>query len=236
MHFDNEYVDFHCHPCLKPFGKSFNYSPVGINHPHRSTVRSIWKYDPPSFVDKIINYIGGLTKFRQANFTSLALGGVSIVCVSLYPLEKWFVRNKINNELIADLLANFALGIGDKRIDHIQGITDYFKDLEMQYNFYRQLDGKTIRLDEGLFKYRLVKNYKHIGEIRTKDEERGNVRTIFVIITIEGLHVLNTGLKKPVVETEVMANLEKIRNWDHRPFMITWPIISLIIFADMPKA
>lgn len=221
MHFDNDYVDFHCHPILKPFGKSFNYKPIGINHPHRSSVRSIWKNDPPSLLDKILNYIGGLTKFRQSNFTSLALGGVSIVCVSLYPLEKWFVRNKISNELIADILANFALGIGDKRIDFIQGIKDYFKDLEKQYDFFRQLDGKIMRLDEGLFKYRLVKSYGHIKEIQAQDDERGNIRTIFVILSIEGLHVLNTGLKKPHDETEVMANLEKIRNWEHRPFIIT---------------
>ena len=84
----------------------------------------------------------GLTKYSQANFTSLANGGVSVVCVSLYPLEKWFVRNKIKNELVADLAANFALGVGDKRIDHIQGIQDYYKDLELQYRFYQQLDNK----------------------------------------------------------------------------------------------
>ena len=221
MHFNNEYVDLHCHPSLKPFGKSFNYSPKGINHPYRSTLRSIWHYDPPTLLDKLINYIGGLTKFRQSNFTSLALGGVSIACVSLYPLEKWFVRNKISNELIADMLANLALGIGDKRIDFIQGITDYFKDLEMQYDFFRQLDGKIIRLDEGLFKYRLVKSYQQIEEIAAKDKERGNISTIFVILSIEGLHVLNTGFKIPHNENEVLANLEKIRNWEHRPFMIT---------------
>ncbi|MCW5515244.1 dipeptidase [Muriicola sp. Z0-33] len=221
MHFNNEYVDLHCHPSLKPFGKSFNYSPKGINHPHRSTLRSIWHYDPPTLLDKLINYIGGLTKFRQSNFTSLALGGVSIVCVSLYPMEKWFVRNKINNELIADLLANFALGVGDKRIDFIQGIKDYFKDLEMQYDFFRQLDGKIIRLNQGLFKYRLVKNYSQIEEITAKDDENGNIKTIFVVLSIEGLHVLNTGLKKPLDEVEILANLEKIKNWDHRPFMIT---------------
>src|SRR5210317_524838 len=53
MHFNNEYVDLHCHPSLKPFGKSFNYSPKGINHPHRSTLRSIWHYDPPTLLDKL---------------------------------------------------------------------------------------------------------------------------------------------------------------------------------------
>ncbi len=221
MHFNNEYVDFHCHPSMKPYGKSFNYTPVGINHPHRSSLRSIWKFDPPSLFDKLLNFVGGFTKFRQASFTSLAYGGVSIVCVSLYPFEKWFVRNKISNELIADLLANFALGMGDKRIDFIQGITDYFKDLEMLYDFYRQLDGKIISLPEGLFRYRLVNSYQQIEAIKIEDAENKKIRTICVILTVEGLHALNTGLKVTPDETQVMDNLEKIKNWPQRPFFIT---------------
>jgi len=136
MHFKNSYIDFHCHPSLKPFGKSFNKKPVGIHSSRRNSRNSIWRYDPPSLFDKLLNMLTGLTKYSQANFTSLAKGGVSVVCVSLYPLEKWFVRNKIKNELIADLAANFALGVGDKRIDHIQGIKDYFKDLEEHRPFF----------------------------------------------------------------------------------------------------
>ncbi len=221
MHFDNNYVDLHCHPALKPFGKSFNKKPVGKNNPHRSSNRSIWKYNPPSIFDKLLNFVTGLTKFSQANFTSLAYGGVSVVCVSLYPLEKWFVRNKIKNELIADLAANFALGIGDKRIDHIQGISDYFKDLERQYDFYKQLDGKVIRLPEGKFVYKLVKNYNEIETIRFQDAQNKNVSAICVVLSIEGMHVLNTGLRKPVNENEVLENLEKIIAWEHRPFFVT---------------
>jgi len=221
MHFNNDYVDLHCHPSLKPFGKSFNYSPVGVNHPHRSSKRSIWKYDPPSLFDKLLNFVGGLTKFRQSSFTSLVYGGVGIVCVSLYPLEKWFVRNKIKNELIADLLANLALGIGDKRIDFIQGIKDYFKDLERQHDFYMQLNGKIVQLPEGKFRYVVVKNYQEIEEIKTQDAKNKNIRTLCVVLTIEGLHVLNTGLREPHNENEVLAKLEIIKNWQHRPFFIT---------------
>ena len=99
MHFNDEYIDFHCHPSLKPFGKSFNYTPSGIHISHRNSKRSIWHYDPPSIFDKLLNYVTGLTKCSQSNVTSLVKGCVGIVCGSLYPLEKWFVRNKMNNEL-----------------------------------------------------------------------------------------------------------------------------------------
>ncbi len=220
MSFANDYVDLHCHPSLKPFGRSFRKKPVGIQGRRRSNRTSLWKYDPPSLFDKLINYAIGLSKFSQANFTSQAYGGVSIVCVSLYPLEKWFVRNSFNNELILDLVANFALGVGDKRIDFIQGIEDYFQDLERQYNFYRQLDGKVVRLPEGKFRYKLVRSYEEINRIKAEDAVKKH-STICIVISIEGLHVLNTGLKKTPNENEVLQNLETIRNWDYKPFFIT---------------
>ena len=221
MNPEDFYVDLHCHPALKPFGKSFNYQPPGIQGKRRSSKRNLWYYDPPSLLDKLLNYTTGLTKFSQSNFTSLAKGGVGIVCVSLYPLEKWFVRNKMKNELILDLAANFALGIGKKRIDFIQGIQDDYEDLQDQYHFYEQLDGKVFRLPEGKFRYKLVRNYQEICDIREEIIAAPDVQTICVVLSIEGLHVLNTGLRKPHSETEVLANLEKIRNWEYRPFFVT---------------
>lgn len=220
MDFTNDYVDLHCHPSLKPFGKSFRKQPVGQQGTRRSSRTSLWKYDPPSVFDKLINYAIGLSKFSQSSFTSQAYGGVNIVCVSLYPLEKWFVRNSLNNELILDLAANFALGVGDPRIDFIQGITNYFEDLVRQYAFYRQLDGKVVNLPEGKFRYKLVRSYEEISRIRAEDVTLKRT-TICIVLSIEGLHVLNTGLGKDPEEAEVLHNLEAIRNWDFRPFMIT---------------
>ena len=221
MHFNDEYIDFHCHPSLKPFGKSFNYTPAGIHISHRNSKRSIWHYNPPSLFDKLLNYVTGLTKFSQASFTSLVKGGVGIVCVSLYPLEKWFVRKKMNNELLLDLTANFALGVGGKRIDYIQGIRDYFKDVEAQYDFYQQLDGKIVQLPEGKFRYKLVKSFTEIENIKNQNSAGEKVHTICVILSIEGLHVLNTGLRQAFSEVEVLTNLEKIKNWEFRPFFVT---------------
>jgi len=214
------FIDLHCHPALKPFGKSFKYKPVGRQREDSKHITSLWYYDPPSLGDKLLNYATKLTKFRQSNFTSLAKGRVNITCISLYPLEKWFVRNKMKPELLLDIGANFALGVSDKRIDFIQGIKDYFEDLEREYNFYREIDGKLIKLKKGQYRYKLV---RHIGDIETYEsmDEIQGVKTIFVIITIEGLHVLNTGLRLPHDPVEVKQNLEKIRNWEYRPFFIT---------------
>lgn len=216
---ENNYVDLHCHSALKPFGKSFNYEPKGINHPHRSRLNSIWKYDPPSIGDKILNYLTGLTKFRQSDFTSLAKGGVRVVCVSLYPIEKWFFVNKIKNEFIRDITANFATGIGDKRIDAIQQMKNYFKDLELEYNFYKQLDGKVIRLPEGKFRYRIVNSYAEIEKFKKQDHK--NVNTICIVLSIEGMHVLNSDIRKKPKEEDFLNNLKEIKNWEHPPFFVS---------------
>ena len=216
----NHYIDLHCHPALKPFGKSFKKNPVGQQSPDPKKNTSLWYYDPPSIWDKLLNYATKLTKFRQSSFSTLAKGGVHTVCIALYPLEKWFVRNKMKPELFLDIGANFALGISDARIDFVQGITDYFEDLEREYQFYRQIDGQLIRLREGKYRYKLVRHYEDIESYQRKDELQG-VQTIFVVLSIEGLHVLNTGLRLPHDEQEVLQNLEKIRDWAYRPFFIT---------------
>ena len=214
----NNYVDFHCHSAMKPFGKSYNYDVIGRNNPNRRRANSIWRYNPPSLLDKFINYILHLTKFSQANFTSLAKGGVSIVCVSLYPIEKWFFVNKIKNEFIKDIASNFATGVGKKRVDAVQAMKDYFKDLEMEYDFYKQLDGLVKRFPEGKYRYKLVRNYKEIEAIRAEDKNVLN--TICVVLSIEGMHVLDQNIGKAPNEKEFLVNLQKIKNWDTPPFFV----------------
>lgn len=214
----DNYIDFHCHSAMKPYGKSYNYKKVGRNNQNRSRSNSIWKYNPPTLVDKLINYIIHLTKFSQSNFTSLAKGGVHIICISLYPIEKWFFVNKIKNEFIKDIAANFAAGVGKKRIDAVQASNNYFKDLEMEYDFYKQLDSEIIQLPEGKFRYKLVKNYNEIELIKAQDQDE--ITTICVIISIEGMHVLNQSIDKRPSELKFMVNLQKIKNWDTPPFFV----------------
>ena len=214
----NNYVDLHCHAAMKPFGKSHNYRPIGRNHPYRSARNSIWKYDPPTLADKLLNYVIHLTKFSQSNFTAMAKGGVRVVCVSLYPIEKGFFVNAIKNEFFRDLLANFATGVGKARVDTVQGMKNYFKDLQMELDFYRQLDKKVIQLPEGRFQYQLV---HHFGEIETLLVQDRQITTIAVVLSIEGLHVLQSNLDRPPKESEILANLRQIKHWDTPPFFVT---------------
>ena len=215
----NNYFDLHCHSAMKPYGKSYNYKVIGKNNPNRGRSSSIWKRNRPTLADKLLNYLLHLTKFSQANFTSLAKGGVNIVCVSLYPIEKWFFENKVKNEFIKDIASNFATGVGKKRVDAVQAMTNYFKDLEMEYDFYKQLDGRVVKLPEGKYRYKVVNSYKEIQAIKTAEDKSG-INTICVVLSIEGLHVLNKNIGKAPKEKDFMANLHKIKNWDTPPFFV----------------
>lgn len=214
----NSYVDFHVHSAMKPYGRSFNYSPKYKNHKHRSAKNSIWYYDPPSIADKLLNYIINLTKFSQANFTSLAKGGVRVVCASLYPLEKGFFVNKIKNELLRDISANFATGLSKARIDAVQGMRNYFNDLEREYKFYKQLDRKVIDLPDGKYRYMMVNSYANIEAVARADNKY--LTSICVIMSIEGMHVLNSRIGKPPKTGEYMRNLRIIKKWDNPPFFV----------------
>ena len=213
-----QYIDLHIHPAMKPLGKSFDRGTPGVNNPNKNAKDSIWYYDPPTPFDKLANIVTTLTKFRQADFTSLAKGGAEIVFVSLCGLEKGFVMNRLGTQLPGDIVANFVTGLGKKRIDHVQQMNDYFSDLELEYDFYRQLDGHPVKIDGKWVRYKIISSFNEISE----NSEPG-VKTIFVILTIEGTHAFNAGLQRmgrTVNEEEVLTNAAKVKQWPHKLFFV----------------
>jgi microsomal dipeptidase-like Zn-dependent dipeptidase len=214
---ETPFIDLHIHPAMKPMGNSFEGQP-GKNSSNVKAKNSIWFYDPPNLFDKLANIFTSLTKFRQSDFTSLARGGAEVVFVSLCGLEKGFVMNKLGTRLAGDVTANFVTGLGKKRIDHVQAMPDYFTDLEMEYNFYRQLDGHKVKLGGKWYRYKIISKYSEMEENHLPD-----VKTIWVILTIEGAHSFNAGLQrmgKTVNEAEVLANAKKLKQWGDRVFFM----------------
>lgn len=215
---ETSFIDLHIHPAMKPLGKSFNRRKRGVNNKNKNRQNSIWFYDPPTTLDKAANVVTSLTKFRQSDFTSLARGGADIVFASLCGLEKGFVMNKLGTRLVGDIVGNLVTGIGKKRIDHVQGMKDYFTGLELEYDFYKQLDGHKVRIDGKWHRYKIVSSFNEISENRDPD-----IKTIFVVLTIEGTHVFNTGLDmmgKTANPTEVLANVDKVKQWDKKLFFV----------------
>ncbi|WP_423129832.1 membrane dipeptidase [Gaoshiqia sp. Z1-71] len=214
---ESQFIDLHIHPAIKALGKSFNRKP-GINNPNKNRQDSLWFADSPSVIDKLANITATLTKFRQSDFTTLAKGGAQVVFVSLCGLEKGFVMTKIGTKLPGDLVNNLVIGMGKKRIDYVQKMDNYFTDLEMEYNFYKQLDGHKIRIDGRWYRYKLVSAFHEMEE----NHEPG-ITSIYVILTIEGAHVFNCGLGmmgKKADPDEVLANVDKVKQWDKRLFFI----------------
>lgn len=74
------------------------------------------------------------------------------------------------------------------------------------------------RFPEGKYRYKLVHNYDEIEAIRAEDQD--NQHTICVVLSIEGMHVLNQRINNAPNENEFLANLQKIKNWDTPPLFV----------------
>ncbi len=222
------YFDLHCHPSLKPYGKSFLKKPARVNSIDASDENSIWYYDSPNLIDRAIQMVAGISKFTQADFTTLAYGDVRLICASLYPIEQGFFKNKLGTGRVSDLVGKFVTGVGQARVDFIQSNTNYFKDVEGEYQFYEALHDKVIKIGSVNFKYVLIKNYAEIQSYLTVDPKHDNEvhslpdNIIFVIISIEGFHVLNNNIDGPVDEASFLTNLRTIKAWRCPPFFVTF--------------
>lgn len=216
-------ADIHCHPTLKAYGHSF---PGRDNSKNLKSKSSVWFYDPPNLFEKMIDLIGGIVKYRQSSLSSNGFGNTGIVFASLYPLERGFFDNKLGTGEFSDLLLNFITSVGRERIDFVQSVNDYFPDLENEYAYLQQMDGKMVKLaDRANYNYSLAKNAADLETILNSDTIADNKsNSIAIILTIEGAHSFGTGihpLQKPADRNYVLGNVEKVKNWDHRPIFIT---------------
>ncbi len=217
------YADIHCHPSFKPYGHSF---PHKNNNSNIKKKDSIFYYDPPNLGEKLIDLLGGIVKYRQSDMSSLGFGNSGIIFASLYPIERGFFDNNLGNNAFSDMVLNFITSVGDKRIDFIQGITDYYSDLENEYSFYKQLNDVEVTLaDNAKYKYQLAKSGVDIDVILNSDATNNKrANTIAVLLTIEGAHVFGTGIdpiKNRAKRETVLSNVIKVKNWEHRPVFIT---------------
>ncbi len=220
---ETHYVDLHCHPSLKPYSKSFKYKPPKQNALDPNRKNSIWHYSPPTVLEKLVNRLATLTKFTQTDFTALAKSGTKVVVVALYPFEKHFFGKEILGiKGITDLLVNLAASISQSRMDYIRSNTDYFADLMDEYHYYQQVHNQVVKVDGKIYTYRLVSSFQEIEENKLQETESRKI--INVILSIEGGHSFNTGIAKDrdmASRTEVLGNIENIKNWQHRPLFIT---------------
>lgn len=220
---ETHYIDVHCHPSLKPYSKSFKYTPNGQNHLDPNRKNSIWHYSPPTVLEKFVNRIVTLTKFTQTDMTALARAKSKVVIVSLYPFEKHFLSKRVLGwKGLTDVLVNLAASISQSRVDDVIRHQNYFTDLQLEYEFYKQLHNQVTKIDGLFYTYRIVKNKQEISD--NFQQETATKKIINILLSIEGAHSLNTGLDMNVntaTPSEVLDNLATIKNWKHRPIFIT---------------
>ena len=219
----NYFADIHSHPTMKSYGHSF---PSKQNSKNPLSNSSIWYYDPPNLFDKLIDLLGGIVKYRQSNFSAMGFGNTGIVFATLYPIERGFFDNRLGTGEFNDLLLNFVTSVGKNRIDFIQSITDYFPDLENEYNYLKQLDGTTVKLaDKAQYQYTIAKNATDVDIILNNDKiEDKKANSVAVVIAIEGAHVFGTGIHPETNHCDplyVLTNVDKVKNWSHRPVFMS---------------
>jgi hypothetical protein len=207
----HQFADLHCHPNLKTFGQSFSSKKEDWGRQH------VWYSEPPTPFKIALNRLTGLTKFSQADFTTMARGNVRLAFMSLYPFEKGFFINGPLNGPLSARLANLITGIGFKRVRHLQTHTNYFKDLIQEYTFVAN-SCKSFQVEDNNWHWQFAANWPAVENVLSQD------RQIAVIPTIEGAHVLNCGLTgygRATDEAEVLGNVLALKAWAFPPFFIT---------------
>jgi len=213
------FIDFHCHPALKPYGQSFSDDPAGHNDTDPYSLSSLWHADPPRLIDKALQDWAGICKFTQADGATLIHGNSRIVCASIYPIERGFFRDKFGNNCANETVNAFITSVGKQRVIDIQNISNYFKDLQTEYAFYRELNGKQISLEDGNAVYMLAHNWQEISDSLQQPDA---LRTIHFIFSIEGLHCLNENMDAAPDPQMFLRNVQAIKAWEHVPFFVTF--------------
>ena len=224
-------IDIHVHSTYKPLGAAVaNGKYIQKNKDDKS---SLWFYNPPSPVDKIFNYLLNLTKFSQANLTSSYYGNVWVMVLAMGSIEKKFFNNFFGLGEASALLDNFVVGLGTDYIRHIENTNDYFNDLQNELFFVQSNMSKSIKLDQQTLQYKLVNNFNELEEIILSNENtlklasenggRTNLPiTIALIMSVEGMHVLNCGLDDVCSPQEVILNARKLKKLSFSPWFVTF--------------
>lgn len=224
------FIDLHCHPNYKPFSRAHQAgSQVPEVQPARpSQPQSLWFYDQPSASDKLLNYSLGITKFRQASLTAGHYGNLRVMVVGLGSVEKFFFKNKLGDDFISDIASDFVAGFRKPRIDVIQNMSDYWKDLMHEMRFMADAEGHVIRMDGQYHTYKIARNFAELIVQQQQNEHpsvgisRDIPWVISLIFSCEGLHVLNCGLEQPCDPAVVKANTLALKNHPQAPWFVTF--------------
>ncbi len=182
--------------------------------------RSLWYYNPPTFKEKLLRDILGVTRYSQSDLTTLMKGNVRLIYSSLYPIEKGFFINRLGTGEASNEIKEFFSGLHDNRIEYVIEKTDYFSDLCSEYDFLKQKSGADVIIDNKTCNYVLVKNASEMDQALNDNDKF----SIAVVNTIEGLHSFGIGLHKevPYSSRSFLDNIVTAKKWEHPPLFVTY--------------
>ena len=226
------FIDLHCHPQYKPFGcatKVVNQAEVLPSSSVKDKT-SIWQYDPPNMVDKTLNKLLGITRFRQANLTAAGYSKLWVMVVSLGSVEQGFFLNKLDKKIpmFSDCIDNFPSGFGKARIQTIEQMTDYYPDLLNEIKFLEAENNVVKKIDGQYYRYVITQSFEEMLKHIDDNQKQGagtksdHPFTISIILSIEGLHALGTGLKDEPVEAVIKERLIQLKHHPCAPFFVTF--------------
>lgn len=211
------FADFHIHPNLKSF-----------NSGHPMPLKNMWEeiehIKPKSAAGRFaVNNSKGVGKESQTNFYKLIEGNVRVAFISLYPMERGFfdIRNlpkAIAGKKGIDELSAITMGYDIERIQFLRKGTDYFKELQLEYNYVRSNQGDS---PCGKYAFKLANSYAEL-----KDIVENKPNTIAGVLQIEGGHVLfdkemlSGKLNKKEMKAKIKEHVITIKEWETPPLMI----------------
>ena len=219
-------IDIHCHPQLKPYSRAHAYSPL-VQSANLGHVSSLWYTSNPTYLEKSANNMLGLTLFPQANLSAAAKANVQVMVVAIGCIEKGFVQFRGVLSLFEQLLVNLTTGFGKTRINALKSMQDYWSDFQQEMAFIESGEGRAVKVGERWMTYELARDFKALERIieRNKKIPAQNTAadpfTIAFVPSVEGLHILNTGLGLVINENEVLAKLKILKNSPLRPWFVT---------------
>jgi hypothetical protein len=200
---DKQNIDIHCHSLQRPYAKSFDPNYTDEKNPWYKTVITWFK----KWMAKHLTF----AKFTQSDFTSHILGKHKIIFISLYPIEKNFFQFKyafLNKLGINTWIGNFVTSLGKKRIVEVKNTTDYWDSFKKEYHFLKQTETAIVKIDDVNYASRVVSSFAQLQQAML---EQTSVHYLYIIPTIEGMHILNTALLPNTTETQIMQYIKEIK-------------------------
>jgi len=179
---------------------------------------NVWDYDPPEARQRKSKY----PEYSQADFTTLAKGGVRLIYISIYPIEQgWFDPKYIKEGLLSDILARSISKVPIAYVNMVQSDDyDYFDFFHKEYHFLNEEDGRVHSLDGIDYKYVILKPSDDIDTVLAQEN------TIGVIMSVEGAQTFISGnathIEKGTFDFDrLILNIEAVKTWDHPPFFLS---------------